>query len=70
METFGSNSVKIKEHQSKISSYTDGSSNADQKWPRNDDDLMHPNRVYTAPQSSSKVLTSAFLVNYTLQLLC
>ena len=35
---------------------SDSESNADQKWAKHHDDLMHPYRVI-APQSSKKVLT-------------
>ena len=41
--------------------HSDSSSIADEKWSKNDDDLMHPDRVI-ASQSSNKVLISAFLI--------
>ena len=42
--------------------HSDSSSSAEEKWSKNDDELMHPNRVI-APQSSNKVLASVFPIN-------
>ena len=40
--------------------HSDRASNVDEKWSKNHGDLMYPGRV-NAPQSSEKILTSAFL---------
>ena len=48
---------------------SDSALNAYEEWSKNHCDQMRPNRA-VGPQSSKKVLTLAFLINFTLQLLC